>query len=73
MFLHFRHGSEMDMSQSLSYAHTEAILLAIVIRHQYSSALFLLEHEDAILQNLQPLKEVDNAAKIKNDYNKKIY
>jgi hypothetical protein len=46
----------------LSGTYTEAILSMLLVKHQYSSALFLPKHEDGIPQTLQPPKEVDSAA-----------
>lgn len=53
------------MSQLLSDAQMEAILPASAIRHQCSSALFLLELGDVIPKNLRLQKEEDIAEKQK--------
>lgn len=54
---------EKDKSQQLSDTKMGAIPPANATKHQYSIVLFLLKHEDVPRWNLQPQKEVDNAAR----------
>jgi hypothetical protein len=62
LFQLFQDQKNIGTSQSLFGAQREAFPVAFVIKHQHSSVLVHLIHEDATPQTLQPQKEEDSAA-----------